>query len=71
MNADSDKIVDEIKRRALLFVIDNPRLFHLQTQIEAAMMVGASIVLETQATEDCLHPGVFRGTKCHRCHATA
>jgi hypothetical protein len=36
----------EIKQRALLLWVDNPRLYASLYAVEAAMMIGASIVIE-------------------------
>lgn len=36
----------EIKRRALLLWVDNPRLYANLDAVEAAMTIGASIVIE-------------------------
>jgi hypothetical protein len=47
----NNKIIEEIKRRSLLFVVDNPGLANLQNVIETAMGIGALIVLE-QDTEE-------------------
>lgn len=44
----SEKLVAEVKRRALDFVVDNPRFGNELAAIEAAMFVGASIGLEQQ-----------------------
>ena len=47
----NNKIVEEIKRRSLLFVVDNPEFAGLRLIIESVMMIGASIVLEQEAEE--------------------
>ena len=47
----NNKIVEEIKRRSLLYVVDNPKYAMVKVVIETAMMIGASIVLEQEAKE--------------------
>ena len=47
----NNKIVKEINRRSLLFVVDNPKLAGFRLIIESVMMIGASIVLEQEAEE--------------------
>lgn len=42
----SDKQVAEVKRRALLFCVDNPKFVNQLAAIEAAMLIGSSIVME-------------------------
>ena len=44
----SSELVAEVKRRALLFCVDNPRLSNELTVIETAMLIGASVVMEQQ-----------------------
>lgn len=41
-----DGMILEIKRRALLLLVDNPRHYANLDAIEAAMTIGASIVIE-------------------------
>lgn len=48
----NNNILEEIKRRSLLFVVDNPKLAGLRLHIETVMTIGASIVLEQQAGDD-------------------
>ena len=47
----NNKIVKEITRRSLLFVVDNPKFSGHRIAIESVMMIGASIVLEQEAEE--------------------
>ena len=47
----NDKVIQEIKCRSLLYVVDNPKYAMVKTVIETAMMIGASIVLEQEAEE--------------------
>ena len=46
MNAHIDKIRREIMERSLMLCCDNLQLAHLQHEIETAMLIGASIVME-------------------------
>jgi hypothetical protein len=48
----NNKIVEEIKRRSLLFAVDNPKFIGHRIALETIMMIGASIVLEQQAKEE-------------------
>lgn len=42
----SEEQVAEIHRRALLFCVDNPRFGKELAAIEAAMLIGASVIME-------------------------
>jgi hypothetical protein len=50
MNAHIDAIAAEIKKRAAKYCQDNPRTCRgRETEIETTMLIGASIVFETEA----------------------
>lgn len=59
----SEKLVAEVKRRVLLFCVDNPKFSGHMDVIEAAMLIGASITLE-QNTNELFKPlpGMFKPT---------
>lgn len=44
--ADSEELVAEIDRRALLFCVDNPRFGNELAAIKSAMLIGALVVVE-------------------------
>jgi hypothetical protein len=47
----NQEIIQEIKRRSLLFVVDNPKFAGQRLAIETVMMIGASIALEQDAIQ--------------------
>jgi hypothetical protein len=52
MNKYIDAIRSEIHRRALLLVVDNPRHGANLHLLETAMLIGASVVMETPLDTD-------------------
>jgi hypothetical protein len=47
----SDEIIAEIKRRILVFIVDNPRLAGLQMPLETAALIGAIVACELKDAE--------------------
>jgi hypothetical protein len=47
-----ERVIEEIRRRAQLFCCDNMTLLGKIHEIETAMMIGASIVLEQPISDD-------------------
>lgn len=66
VSTESDQVISEIKRRALEFVCDNPQIFHLQLEIESAMMIGASIVIEARKEQESVEMDVA-SQLCEKC----